>query len=235
MLRSPTIVSSDARVYEQCATGAMTAHCWSAPSPFAVFRTCVKAARLGPTETSYHDMYQSPGMLMGMSSCHSPPLYQAGSFGARWFIPPPVAAGISSAKIPCGPSTAFMMSCSGRCQSAVDQSIGGSCCARSKAFDARIRSACDVPGGNIGRTWFCSPYNQVMNSICTAPPRYQLPCSKYGPTRPIPAPNPCTFMAANAGCPVEATAGWYSAVDEQPVVPALPFDHACFEIQSIKS
>ena len=44
-------------------------------------------------------------------------------------------------------------------------------------FDARIRSACEVPGGNIGRTWFCSPYSQAMNSICTAPPRYQFPCS----------------------------------------------------------
>ena len=35
----------------------------------------------------------------------------------------------------------------------------------------------EVLGGNMGRTWFCSPYSQVMNSICTAPPRYQLPCS----------------------------------------------------------
>jgi hypothetical protein len=51
----------------------------------------------------------------------------------------------------------------------------------------------------------------------------------------MPAPNPCTFIAANAGCPVDATAGWYSAVEEQPVAPALPFDQGCFAIQSIRS
>ena len=60
-----------------------------------------------------------------MSSCHRPPLYQAGSFGARWIIRPPVATGIASAKMPRGPSTFLMMSCTGRCQSAFDQSTGG--------------------------------------------------------------------------------------------------------------
>ena len=38
-----------------------------------------------------------------------------------------------------------------------------------------------------------------MNSICIAPPRYQLPCSQYGPTLPTPAPKPCTFIAAKPG------------------------------------
>src|SRR4026209_6591 len=61
-----------------------------------------------------------------------------------------------------------------------------------------------------------------MKSICTAPPRYQLPCSKYGPTRPTPAPKPWTFMAANPGCPSAATPIWYSAVDEQPGDPRRP-------------
>ena len=72
-----------------------------------------------------------------------------------------------------------------------------------------------------------------MNSICTAPPRYQLPCSTYGPTRPTPAPKPCTFIAAKPGWPKAATPICHSAVDEQPVVPTLPFDHACFVSQSI--
>src|SRR5688572_30801611 len=128
MLRSPTTVFSDARVYAQCATGATIAHCWFAASPFAVLRTWLNAARLGPTDTSYHDIYQSPGMSIAWLSCHRPPLYQAGSFGARWIIRPPVATGIASAKMPRGTSTAFMTSCTGRCHSAVDQSIGGFCC-----------------------------------------------------------------------------------------------------------
>ena len=71
-----------------------------------------------------------------------------------------------------------------------------------------------------------------MNSICTAPPRYQLPCSKYGRTRPTPAPKPCTFIAAYAGWPSAATPICHSAVDEQPVVPTLPFDQGCVAIQS---
>src|SRR2546429_7075410 len=48
--------------------------------------------------------------------------------------------------------SALMISFSGRCRSACDQSTGGNCCERSKAFDARIKSSCDVLGGNIGRS-----------------------------------------------------------------------------------
>ena len=157
MLRSPTTVSAVARVYAQCATGAITAHCCSAVPPFAFLRTWLYIARLGPIETSYHDMNQRPGTSSFMSSCQRPPLYQAGSFGARWTMRPPVVPGVGSAKIPCGASTAFRMSCTGRCQSAFSHWTGGSCCARSKAFEARIRSSCEVSFGNIGRTWFCSP------------------------------------------------------------------------------
>ena len=122
-------------------------------------------------------MNQNPGTLIVLSSCQSPPRYQAGSFGVRLIIAPPVATSMRSAKIPCGPSTALMMSISGRCQSAFDQSTGGNCCARSNDFDARIKSSWDVFGGNIGRAWFCSPYSHAMKSIWTAPPRYQFPCS----------------------------------------------------------
>jgi hypothetical protein len=92
-----------------------------------------------------------------MSSCQSPPLYQAGSFGLRWIMRPPVVPGVASAKIPCGASIAFRTSSTGRCQNAFSHSTGGSSCARSKAFAARTRSSCFVSGGNIGRTWFCSP------------------------------------------------------------------------------
>ncbi len=177
MSRSPTTVCSRARVYEQCATGAMIAHCFPAPVPVAVFRTWLYIARFGPTDTSYHDMNQSPGMLMGMDSCHNPPLYQAGSLGARFIIAPPVGTGMESAKMPCGPSTALMRSIVGRCQNALAQSTGGCRSARSNDFDARMRSSCDAFRGNIGRTWFCSPMIQSMKSICTAPPRYQFPIS----------------------------------------------------------
>jgi hypothetical protein len=39
-------------------------------------------------------------------------------------------------------------------------------------------------------------------------------------------------MAASAGCPIAATPIWYSAVDEQPTVPTLPFDQGCDDIQA---
>src|SRR5579871_4735101 len=96
MSRSPTTVWSVARVYAQWPVGAMTAHCWFAAAPFAVLRTRLYIARLGPTDTSYHDMNQRPGMLIRMLSWKSPPRYHAGSFGARLIIAPPVATGIES-------------------------------------------------------------------------------------------------------------------------------------------
>src|SRR5579862_7615594 len=106
----------------------MTAYCWFAASPFAVERTKLYAARFGPVETSYQVMNQKPGTLMGIvSDCQRPPLRHAGSFGVRSIIAPPVGTGILSAKMPLGPSTAAMMSFSGRCASAVDQSTGGIC------------------------------------------------------------------------------------------------------------
>src|SRR3989442_3489575 len=147
MLRSPTTVSSVARVYEQCATGAMIAHCWSATSGFAFFRTWLYIARFGPTDTSYHDMNQRPGTFSGMLSCQSPPLYHAGSFGSRWIIRPPVATGMASAKIPRGPSTFFKMSCTGRCQSAFDQSTGGRRRAQADHLVAPVRIGCGGVGG----------------------------------------------------------------------------------------
>ena len=112
-----------------------------------------------------------------MLSCHSPPLYHAGSLGARCIIAPPVGTGIESAKMPLGPPAALISSMVGRCQNALAQSTGGACSARSNSLDASMSCCCVVPRGNSGRTWFCSPMSQSMKSICTAPPRYQLPCS----------------------------------------------------------
>ena len=60
-------------------------------------------------------MNQKPGTLMGMLSCHRPPRYHAGSLGVRLIMAPPVETSMRSAKMPCGPSTALMMSISGRC------------------------------------------------------------------------------------------------------------------------
>src|SRR6185369_6712251 len=74
-----------------------------------------------------------------------------------------------------------------------------------------------------------------MNNICTAPPRYQLPCSKYGATRPTPAPNPCGIIAANAGFPWAATPSCHSAVEEHPMVPTLPLDQGCDDIHVMAS
>jgi hypothetical protein len=177
MLRSPTTVFSVARRWAQCSVGAITRYCWSATPGRAVRRTWFHAARLGPADTSYHETIQSPGTFTGMLSCQRPPRYHAGSFGVRRIIAPPVGTGMESAKIPRGPSTALRMSCTGRCRRACAQSTGGIWGARSNRRDARIRSSRGVSGGNIGRTWFCCPCSHAMKSICTAPPRYQLPCS----------------------------------------------------------
>ncbi len=87
-----------------------------------------------------------------MLSWNKPPRYHAGSFGARLIIAPPVATGIESAKMPCGPPTSFMMFSSGSVQNAFDQSTGGRCCARSNDMDSRTRSACVAFFGIIGRT-----------------------------------------------------------------------------------
>src|SRR5262245_66596945 len=124
MLRSPTMVSSVARVYEQCATGAMMAHCCSATAGEAAWRTWLYAARLGPTDTSYHDMNQRPGTSIAMFSCHRPPLYQAGSFGVRRIIAPPVSTGIASAEVPGGRATAVRIFLYGTRQSDLLQATG---------------------------------------------------------------------------------------------------------------
>src|SRR5690242_11166679 len=100
MWRSPTTVSSVARLYEQCSVGAITAYCWLATSGRAFLRTKLYAARFGPTETSYQDMNQNPGTLIFMVSCQRPPLYHAGSLGARVIMAPPVSTGMGSAKMP---------------------------------------------------------------------------------------------------------------------------------------
>src|SRR5262245_4657435 len=97
MLRSPTIVFSVARVYEQWSVGAITAYCWLAIAGSAVARTWLYVARFGPTDTSYQDMNQSPGTLIFILSWKSPPLYHAGELGVRWIIRPPVGTGIESA------------------------------------------------------------------------------------------------------------------------------------------
>ena len=135
----------------------MIAHCWSAAAPLAVLRTWLNISRLGPVDTSYHDMNHRPGRFSGIVSCQRPPLYQAGSLGVRCIIAPPLSTGIRSAKIPRGPCTFFRMSCDGSVHSALLQSTGGMRGARSKSREAATRSACGVSRGNIGRTWFCSP------------------------------------------------------------------------------
>src|SRR5688572_17279664 len=109
-------------------------------------------ARFGPAETSYHDMNQKPGILIFMLSWNRPPLYHAGSFGVRLIIAPPVGTGISSAKMPRGPSIALKISFTGKCLNAFDQSTGVDCCARSNHFDARTSSSCVVFGEKTGRT-----------------------------------------------------------------------------------
>src|SRR5579862_5336402 len=81
--RSPIIVCSVARVYWQCSTGAMIMYCSLATSPLACCLTQLYAAMFGDTDTSYQLMNHRPGLSIGMLSFHRPPLYHAGSLGAR--------------------------------------------------------------------------------------------------------------------------------------------------------
>jgi len=100
-------------------------------------------------------MYQRPGVLIGLSSCQSAPLYQRGSFGVRLIISPPLPTGIGSAMGPFMPSSFFRMSCTGRIQYPVfHQSTGGGLAARSHDFDNRIRSSWERSDGKVGRCGF---------------------------------------------------------------------------------
>src|SRR4030042_238837 len=113
-------------------------------------------------------MYHRPGTLMRVLSWKSAPRYQAGSFGVRR---------IMASKTFLGAPTELRMSCTGRTQNALVQSTGGNLAARSHDFESRMRSSCDMFGGNIGRCGFSLSQNQLMLYIMKAPPRYQLPCS----------------------------------------------------------
>src|ERR1700683_515939 len=117
----------------------MIAHCWLAASPFAVRLTVLYASRFGPTDMSYHDIYQSPGTSIRMLSWYRPPLYPAGSFGVRCSIRPPPATAAESRNSPFGPSDSLNMSWIGSVQYTFDQSgirlaLGG-CVARSPHLD----------------------------------------------------------------------------------------------------
>ena len=141
---------------------------------------------------------------------------------------PPVVPGVASAKIPCGASTAFRMSWTGRCQSAFSHSTGGSCCARSNAFDG----AHQVLLRRVGREHRA---HLVLLAV--------EPGDEQHLRRPAAVPVALLVVrpdAAHAGAEalhvhrgvgrvaLAAIAIWYSAVDEQPVVPTLPFDQGCF-------
>ena len=63
MLRSPTMVSSVARVYEQCATGAMTAHCSSAISGFGRFAHVVVEREVRPNRNVVPRHEPQPGKI----------------------------------------------------------------------------------------------------------------------------------------------------------------------------
>src|SRR5450756_2347180 len=78
-----------------------------------------------------------------------------------------------------------------------------------------------------------------MNSICTAPPRYQFPCSKYGAMRPTPAPKPCGLIAARPGGDTHLPLRSGRTTDEPdfPIRPRLgrhPFDRI-FAIRTRRS
>ena len=172
-------------------------------------------------------MNQRPGTLIFMSSCHRPPDTTPDRSASRLIIAPPVATGIESAKIPCGPSTALMMSISGRCQQ------------RLRPIDRRqllrqverLRRADQILLRRVRREHrphlvllSVEPGDEEHLHGAAAIPVALL---VVGPTRPTPAPNPCGIIAANPGGACAATPICHSAVDEQPIVPTLPFDQGC--------
>ena len=62
----------------------MTAYWFDrASSDSALAIMWLKRARLGPVDTSYHDMNHMAGLSKGMSSWYSPPWYHLGSLGFR--------------------------------------------------------------------------------------------------------------------------------------------------------
>ena len=80
------------------------------------------------------------------------------------------------------------MSWTGRCHSAFDQSTGGCCCERSKDFDARIRSSCDVSRGNIVTPALKYEVPPVDVPTAPAPARASLPTVDQHPPAPEVSP-----------------------------------------------
>ena len=135
-------------------------------------------------------------------------------------------------RCPRGPSTAFRMSCVGRCQSALDQSTGG-CCWRQVEG---LRGADQVLLRRVGREH--RPHlvllavepgdEEHLHRAAAIPVALLVVRAARGRRR---RRSPARSWRRYAGWPRAATAICHSAVDEQPVVPTLPFDQGCVEIQ----
>ena len=92
-----------------------------------------------------------------MSSCQSPPLYQAGSLGARWIIAPPVGTGMGSAKMPVRAVDRLQDVLHGQVAQRLVPVHRGQLLGEVEGLRGADRSSWGVSRGNIGRTWFCSP------------------------------------------------------------------------------
>src|SRR5579871_1715250 len=100
-----------------------------------------------------------------------------------------------------------------------------------------IISSRESVGSNTGRVGLPpeESHHHCTQFKMSAPPRYMLPISLYGPTCPIPAPDAHGTAAANPGGWKALSLCCSSALDEQPSAPTFPLDQGCFVIQPIVS
>ena len=150
---------------------------------------------------------------------------RAGSCGRRWRP--------ASRRRRCrvGASTAFRMSCTGRCRSAFDQSTGGSCCARSN----RLRAADQV---FLRRVWRKHRPHLVLLAVEPRDEEHLHGAAAIPVALLVVRPDSSDAGAETlhvhrrearvARAPRRPSGTRRST--SSPVVPTLPFDHDCFEI-----
>ena len=104
------------------------------------------------------------------------------------------------------------------------------------SFDARIRSSCDVLGGNIGPHLILLAIEpgdeQHLHRAAAIPVALLIIRTDAAHAR---AEALRDHRGVMPDCPCAATPSCHSAVDEQPMVPTLPLDQGCDDIQLIAS
>ena len=178
------MVCSVARLYWQCSVGAMTAYCSLATSPLAVCAHEVVGRQVRPGGDVVPGHQPEPGDVdLHPSRSTARPCNQDGSFGVRSIMRRRSAPASRRHRCPSGRPRPSRMSFSGRCASALAQSTGGICGARSNIFDAvdqlLLRSVAREHRAAPG-----SARHRARRQRASAPRRRETSCPARSTARP---------------------------------------------------